>query len=168
MDRLAKAQQEFVAVLESEIATHKKQIEESSAILKQLAENYSSLPIVKEHLSHLIAPPPIANVGAKRNIAVTGKVVDPSKKNLSKHGRRRKHPHLQLEYNDGQVFEYIPNPARNLIAKLIQQHPSGSIVLEMGEKNRSIYVKHYESQSSFRLTNPIRENESGLKNLRVV
>lgn len=141
------------------ITETKSKIKELNKVLQDLANEYPNNATVRSELKEFLPVPSQPRVRSVNLVATT------AKRNT---GRKRVFPRLVLEYNNGEKIEYKNNPNRLMLSTLIQANPSGSISFENGAENRSIYVVHSASETSFRLKNFLPSNNSGIKSLTVI
>jgi hypothetical protein len=83
----------------------------------------------------------------------------------SPRGRKRIHSRLKFEFGDGEVAELKPNSSRIILAKLIQNNPSG--VSNVAIESNHIYVRHNDNENYFSFTNPLPQNTSGIKSVSI-
>jgi len=138
----------------------KNQIEVLHTTLRNIALRYPAHESVKLHLTEYLPKNEIKEIVSSKKKPVTS--------NGIRRGRPRIRPILCLEYNDGESIQIKPNPSRIVLAKLIQENPSGvSEIATIGDFNQHITVKHDDSEFNFRFANPLPLNSSGVKSVSV-
>ena len=149
-------QQQLNSKLEDVVIEGKKQIELLQNNLRNIALNFPNNPSVKTLLQEYLP---------KNELKAIGKQIEKKSTTGSPRGRKRIHCRLKFEFCDGEVAELKPNSSRIVLAKLIQNNPSG--VSNVAIQCNHIYVRHNDNANYFSFTNPLPENTSGIKSVSV-
>lgn len=149
-------QQQLNSKLEDVVIEGKKQIELLQNNLRNIALNFPNNPSVKTLLQEYLP---------KNELKAIGQRIEKKSTTGSPRGRKRIHCRLKFEFCDGEVAELKPNSSRIVLAKLIQNNPSG--VSNVAIQCNHIYVRHNDNANYFSFTNPLPENTSGIKSVSV-
>lgn len=149
-------QQQLNSKLEDVVIEGKKQIELLQNNLRNIALNFPNNPSVKTLLQEYLP---------KNELKAIGKQIEKKPTTGGPRGRKRIHCRLKFEFGDGEVAELKPNSSRIVLAKLIQNNPSG--VSNVAIESNHIYVRHNDNTNYFSFTNPLPENTSGIKSVSV-
>lgn len=128
-------------------------VDELETELSEIAHRYPTNSMVVEKLSRFLN---LASEPRKQNLISSGSQTI---------GRPRVVPRWFAEWNDGTTVEFVPNPIRNKLAKILKENPSSSFDFSLNDVKSHIIVR--VNGVACQIGNPHKENTSGLKTVGI-